>query len=162
MGGWAGPGYPVLDDNRDFMLFVAEGAELGTISVSGTFAREDGAALPASTTLYLYMHNEDSEFDFVRGEGALDPATGNFTATITDFPVGYSKGLLSFVVLDPADAGGDEYADESAFVMDVVNEGCSDALRIKLEWDSHADLDLWVTDPNGDRVSYFVHATVGG
>lgn len=46
------------------------------------------------------------------------------------------------------------------FALDVVNEGCSDALRIKLEWESSDNIDLWVTDPNGDRVSYDTPATV--
>lgn len=161
MGGFAGPGYPDLDGRDNFYTFiVTEGSESGTVSVSGVFEKDDGDALPASTALYLYIYNEHSPTDFERGQGVIDTTTGNFTATITDFPVGYSEGILSFVVLDPAD-GADITADDSVFTLDVVNEGCSDALRIKLEWDSNADLQLWVTDPNGDRVSWDIRATVG-
>ena len=41
-GGWAGPGYPQLDDGKEYYkLFVAEGAESGTVSVSGHFATDD-------------------------------------------------------------------------------------------------------------------------
>ena len=91
------------------MLQVAEGEALGTVSVSGSFVRNDDSALPASTTLYLYLHTEDSESDFVRGEGVIDPTTGEFTAVITEIPVGNSRAILSLVVLDPADAGQGNY-----------------------------------------------------
>ena len=140
-------------------MFIADGAESGTISASGNFARDDETALPASTALFLYLHNENAESDFVRGQGEVDPATGDFTVAITDFPIGHSRALLSFVVLDSAD-GGDASVDDTVFDMDVINEGCSEALRIKLEWDSNDDLDLWVTDPNGNRVTYSNKATV--
>lgn len=160
MGGWAGPGRPELDDGEEYYkLFIADGVESGTISVSGNFARYDETALPASTALFLYLHNEDAESDYVRGQGVIDPTTGDFTATITDLPIGYSRGIMSFVVLDPADRG-EVSADDTVFLMHIINEGCSQALRIKLEWQSNDDLDLWVTDPNGDRVSYANKATV--
>ena len=158
MAGWAGPGYLELTDGNEKLLV---GEELGTLSVSGNFVRRDDSALPASTTLYLYLHNENSESDFVRGEGVIDPTTGIFTAVINEIPVGYSRGILSFVVLDPADAGQGNYPYDTVFDVDIVNEGCSDALRIKLEWESTDNIDLWVTDPNGDRVSYYTPATVG-
>ena len=162
VGGWAGPGYPELVGGNEFYkLFVTEGEESGTISVSGTFERDDEAALADSTALYLYLYNEDNESDYARGQGVIDVSTGDFTATIDDFPVGYSQGVLSFVVLDPTD-GGDNTVEDTVFIMDVINEGCSEALRIKLEWDSNDDLDLWVTDPNGNRVSYSDKATVRG
>ena len=161
VGGWAGPGFPELADGDEYYkLFIAEGAESGTISVSGNFKREDEAPLAASTALYLYLYNEDDDTDYVRGQGVIDPTTGDFTATIDDFPIGYSQGILSFVVLDSAD-GGDYTVDDTVFAMDVINEGCSEALRIKLEWDSNDDLDLWVTDPAGNRVSFSNRATVG-
>ena len=129
--------------------------------MSGTFVRNDDTALASSAALFLYLHTEGSEDDFVRGQGEIDPNSGNFTATIADLPVGYSRGILSFVVLDPADAGDDpNYPYDAVFPTDVVNEGCSQALRITLEWGSSEDLTLWVTDPNGNRVSYFSPATV--
>ena len=160
MGGWAGPGRPELDDGEEYYkLFIADGVESGTISVSGNFARYDETALPASTALFLYLHNEDAESDYVRGQGVIDPTTGDFTATITDLPIGHSRGIMSFVVLDPADRG-EVSADDTVFLMHIINEGCSQALRIKLEWQSNDDLDLWVMDPNGDRVSHANKATV--
>ncbi|MEP5117768.1 MAG: hypothetical protein ABJQ90_18730 [Parasphingorhabdus sp.] len=89
----------------------------------------------------------------MRGQGEIDPDSGKFTATITDLPMGYSMGILSFVVLDPADAGEDmSYPYEAVIPIDVVNEGCSQGLRNKLEWGSNDDLTLWVTDLNGNRV----------
>lgn len=161
--GWAGPGFLDLPDGDTFdCLLSVGGADPGTITVSGNFRKIDGTALAASTALLLYLYDENAESDFVRGQGDIDPNSGEVTATFTDLSVGHFKAVLSFIVLDPADAGVDSGHYDTAFVVDVVNEGCSDALRIKLEWDSHDDLDLWVTDPNGDRVSYSVHATVGG
>lgn len=160
MGGWVGPGFPELDDGNEFYkLFVVEGEKAGTVTVLGIFERDDEAALPASIALYLYIHNEDTESGFVRGQGEIDSITGVFSATITDIVIGYSRAILSFVVLDPADTPADSGAD-TVFALKVVNEGCSDELRIKLEWDSNDDLDLWVTDPNGGRVSYSQPSTV--
>lgn len=159
--GWAGPGYPEFNDQDSLhQLFVVAGEEAGAASVSGTFAKNDGTALGSSTALFLYLHTETSESDFVRGQGEIDPDSGNFTATITDILVGYHRGILSFVVLDPADAGEDNYPYDTVFPIEVVNEGCSDALRIRLEWDSDGDVALWVTDPNGNRVSHNTPATV--
>lgn len=161
VGGWAGPGDAVDADGRRLQTMPFAGREEeGTVSVSAYFVRDDGTALPSSTALYLYLHNEDSESDFVRGEGVIDPTTGEFTAVITQVPVGYSRAILSFVVLDPADAGEGNYPYDTVFELDVVNEGCSDALRIKLEWESDDDINLWVADPNGDRLSDNNPATV--
>ena len=127
--------------------------------MSGNFKKYDDTALPDSTGLYLYLYNEDSPTDFERGQGVIDGASGNFSATIDDIPVGYSRGVFSFVALDAND-GGDLTAGNSVNDIDIVNEGCSDELRIKLEWNSNDDIDLWVTDPNGNRVSYADRATV--
>lgn len=138
-------------------MFVSSGTELGTVEVSGTFKRYDGSELPESLALFLYVENEDAPDDFVRGQGIIDPSTGNFTATITDIAPKYSRGLLSFVSLDIADAPGGRNGNgvtaTSVFEMNIVNEGCSDALRITLQWDGEADLDLWVTEPGGQKVS---------
>ena len=160
VGGFVGPGRAELYDGDEFYKFiVTEGAESGTISVSGNFEKYDDTALPDSTGLYLYLYNEDSPTDFERGQGVIDGASGNFSATIDDIPVGYSRGVFSFVALDAND-GGDLTAGNSVNDIDIVNEGCSDELRIKLEWNSNDDIDLWVTDPNGNRVSYADRATV--
>lgn len=160
MGGRAGPGDVEFDDGDDFdLLFITEGGESGTILVSGTFVRDDDAALPASTALYIYLHNENSETDFVRGQGVIDTSTGDFSAAIGDIPVGYSRGILSFVVLD-ADDVGDLSVGDSVFELDVINEGCSDALRIRLEWDSSDSIDMWITEPRGDRAGDYGKITV--
>eukprot|EP00904_Undaria_pinnatifida_P011685 jgi/Undpi1/7647/HiC_scaffold_23.g10120.m1 len=159
VGGFVGPGRAELYDGEEFYKFiVTEGAESGTISVSGNFEKYDDTALPDSTGLYLYLYNEDSPTDFERGQGVIDGASGNFSATIDDIPVGYSRGVFSFVALDAND-GGDLTAGNSVNDIDIANEGCSDELRIKLEWNSNDDIDLWVTDPNGNRVSYADRAT---
>lgn len=86
----------------------------------------------------------------MRGQGEIDPNSGNFTATTTGLPVGFSRGILSFVLLDPADAGeAKNYPYDTVFELDVMNGGCSEALRIKLEWETDDVLRLRVTDPNG-------------
>ena len=129
--------------------------------MSGTFTRNDDTPLASSAALFLYLHTEGSESDLVRGQGEIDIGSGNFTATITDVPVGYSRGIFSFVVLDPADAGEQmNFPYSTVFPIDVVNEGCSQVLKIKMEWASDNDLQLWVTDPNGNRVSSRSPATV--
>ena len=149
-----------LNDGEEFYKFiVTKGAESATISVSGFFEKYDDTALPESTRLYLYLYNEDSPTDFERGQGVIDVTSGNFSATIDDIPVGYSRGVFSFVALD-ADDGGNLTAGNSVYGIDIANEGCSDELRIKLEWNSNDYIDLWVTDPNGNRVSYSDRATV--
>lgn len=162
VGGWAGPGDVQPDDGQRMpKLFTTEGSELGTVSVSGNFARDDGTALPASTALFLYLHDENDETNFVRGQGVIDPASGTFTASVTDLPVGESRAILSFVVMDAVDGAGDDPVYDTVFSEDVFNEGCSEALRIKLEWESNDNLDLWVTDPNGNRIPRGGHSTVG-
>lgn len=129
------------------------------MSLSGYYVRNDGAPLPASTALLLYLHDENDVADFVRGQGVVDPATGNFTANITDLRIGLTRGIVSFVVLDSAEYVSDT---DGVYAIDVVNEGCSEAMRIRLEWDSNDYMDLSVADPNGDSVTGFDHATVGG
>lgn len=162
MRGWAGPGYPNLYDGDElYTLFVVEGEDWGTISISGNFARDDEAPLPASIALLLYIHDENDETNFVRGDGVMDLVSGNFTANTTGFPVGYSRGILSFVVLDAAEAvENEDPVFSTVFDMEVVNEGCSNQLNIRLEWASTDPLDLWVADPNGDKVNYYIKATV--
>ncbi|MEP4806138.1 MAG: hypothetical protein ABJZ69_17135 [Hyphomicrobiales bacterium] len=164
IGGWAGPGLLNFDEGiLEFRIRTQSvgGEEAGTITLSGNFAKRDDTALGSSTVLLLYLHNENSESDFVRGQGELDIDSGNFTATITDIPVGYSKAVLSFVTLDPADAGADNQRYDTAFEVAVVNEGCSNQLRIRLEWETDNNLELWVVDPNGDRMSHCNEASVG-
>lgn len=147
--------------NRDRLywgsMYVSSGTALGTVQVSGAFTRNDDSALSESLALFLYIENEDAPEDFVRGEGIIDPSTGNFTATITDIPPKYSRGFLSFVSLDIADAPGGQDGDgktaTSVFAMNIVNEGCSEALRVALQWEGESDLNLWVTEPGGKRLS---------
>ena len=163
VGGWAGPGSFDLNNGDPVYLMRTHsvaGEELGTITLSGNFAKDDNTALGSSTVLRLYLYNENSETDFVRGQGELDLDSGNFTATITDLPVGFSTGVLSFVTLDPADAGENNDRYDTAFSVGMVNEGCSDALRIRLEWETDAEMELWVSDPNGDRINDYNPITV--
>ena len=142
----------LYDGEEFFGLFVAQGAESGTVSMSGYFEKYDDTALPDSVGLYLYLYTEQSPTNFVSSQGVIDAASGNFSVTIDDILVGSHTGLLSFVALDEDD-GGDIDFDSAVRSIDIVNEGCSDELRIKLEWDSDDDLHLWVTDPNGNRMS---------
>lgn len=47
------------------------------------------------------------------------------------------------------------------FPMGVVNGGCSDAMKIDLEWGSNNGLEISATDPNGGTVTNYIQATVG-
>lgn len=65
--------------------------------------------------------------------------------------------MLSFVVLDPADTPDVQGAD-SLFPFEVVNNGCSNPLKITLQWSTDdSDLDLYVTEPGGGTV-WCVHS----
>lgn len=125
---------------------------MGTLQLSGKFVRDDAAALPTSIALFLYIDNEDAPNDFVRGQGEIDASTGVFTAVITDVPLKFSKTVLSFVVLDPAEAFEEQGA-TTAVTVEVLNTGCSEALSIALEWDTADErLDLYVIEPGGTAV----------
>lgn len=88
----------------------------------------------------------------MRGQGEIDPSTGDFTASVTDIPVKFSRIVFSFAVLDPAETPDDQSGD-TVFTVDVVNNGCGNALTITLEWDTdNSDLDLFVTEPGGRNV----------
>lgn len=91
----------------------------------------------------------------------IDPVSSNFTANITVVRIGFSRAILSFVVSDPADAGennGD--VSSTVFGINVVNEECSEAMRMKLEWNSNDHTELSVTDPNGHTISNHPQAMV--
>lgn len=140
---------------------MIEGEEPGTVTLSGNFERDDGTPLGPSAAFFLYRLDEDSEIGFVRGQGEIDPNSGNFTSTTTGLGVGFSRSILSFALLDPDDAGEEKnYPYDTVFEVDVVNEGCSEALRIKLEWETDCYLQLFVTDPTGHRVTAGNQTTV--
>ena len=67
----------------------------------------------------MYLELDDESF--MRGDGTIDPSTGEFTATVMNVPQGFSKVFYSFVVLDPEEAvdiDGDNA--ESVFYSDVI------------------------------------------
>lgn len=122
--------------------------------MSGSFVRDDGAALPSSTTVFLYIENTAQPDDFFRGEEALDPTTGAFSTVVTDIPEGNSRLFFSLVVVNPAEALGVSGAD-TAFALDISNSACVPSLTITLEWsDDTSDVDLYVTEPGGAIVYY--------
>lgn len=126
--------------------------DAGTLQLSGKFVRDDAAALPASIAIFLYLDSEDTPNDFVRGQGEIDASTGSFTANVTDVPLKFSCVVLSFVVLDPADAPEEQGA-TTAVAMEVLNTGCGEALSIALEWDTADEqLNLYVIEPGGTTV----------
>lgn len=132
------------------------------MTLSGAFARDDGAALPGSTTVFFYIEIAGQPDDFVRGQEALDPATGGFSSVVTDIPAGSSRLFLSFVVTDPAEAldAGESGAD-TVFALQVSNFVCAPQLTITLEWfDAISDVDLYVTEPGGTEVYFFNPAGV--
>lgn len=108
-----------------------------------------GEPLPPSITLFVYLELNDGSF--TRGEGEIDPSTGNFTASVTGIPNGFSTVFYSFVFLDPDDALDSNNAyGSSVFDSEVVNFQCPSPLTITLEWDTdNSDLDMEVTEPDG-------------
>jgi len=131
-------------------------ADLGSVSLSGTFTRDDGAALASSTSVIFYIENAAQPDDFVRGQEALNPSTGEFRSVVTDLPTGSSRLFLSFVISDPDEAlEGVEKGPDTVFALNVFNLRCVPPLTITLEWlDAVTDVDLYVTEPGG-RLVYF-------
>lgn len=154
VGGFAGPRSIELDGGSDIydVIIIGEDAE-GTLELLGKFERNDEEALPASTALLIYLDDEDALSDFVRGRGEIDPATGEFTAIVTDIPNAFTRLILSFVVRYPADASRSQGAD-TVFPLYVANNGCGIPLSITLEWDTnYSYLDLYINDPAGNELS---------
>ncbi len=150
-GGFAGPGS--LAGAPSGAIELTE-EDLGSVTLSGAFVRDDGAALPGSTTVFFYIEIAGQPDDFVRGQEALDPATGGFSSVVTDIPAGSSRLFLSFVVTDPAEALA-ETGPDTVFALQVSNLVCVPQLTITLEWlDEFSDVDLFVTEPGGTVVSY--------
>lgn len=130
-----------------------------TLTVSGTFVRFDREALPSSTVLFVYLDNGETLSDFARGQAELDASTGEFTISVTDFPKAFTRVILSFAILDPAETPENTNAG-SVWPLRVVNNGCSEPLSITLEWNTDGtDLDLWVDEPGGETV---YHGNRGG
>ncbi|CAN0038382.1 unnamed protein product, partial [Scytosiphon promiscuus] len=151
-GGFAGPGSLTNMLPAGTIQLTEEDA--GTVSLSGTFARDDGAALPSSTSVFVYAENPAQPDDFVRGQEALDPSTGTFSTVVTDVPAGSSRLFLSFVVVDPAEALGVAGAD-TVFALDASNAACVPSLTITLDWTGDtSDVDLYVEEPGGTIVFY--------
>lgn len=156
MGGFAGPGW------ISGILGTIELTEAddGSFSLDGTFFRDDGFALPASTAAFFYLENPAEPEDFVRGQSSLESTTsdgllgGQFSVIITDVPQGSSRLFLSIVILDP-DEAFDVVGPDTVFAVDVTNEACDPSLTITLEWsDATSDIDLYVIEPDGTIVSY--------
>lgn len=150
-GGFAGPGSLTTTPAGTIELIEEDG---GSVLLSGTFVRDDGAALPSSTSAFIYTENAAQPDDFIRGQEALDPSTGAFSTVVTDIPAGRSRLFLSFVVEDPTEALDPAGAD-TVFALDVSNSACVPSLTITLEWSGDtSDVDLFVREPGGTLVFY--------
>lgn len=126
--------------------------------MTGTFYRDNyyydynndmGAPLPPSIALFVYLELDDGSF--IRGVGEIDASTGDFTATVTGVPDGFSTVFYSFVVLDPVDTLDlDNPYGSSVFDSEVISYQCPSPLTITLEWSTdNSDLDMEVTEPDG-------------
>lgn len=104
------------------------------ISKSGDFERNDGEAPAVPTMLYPYLHNKDSLTDFARGESVLDLTTCDYSAVVDDISLDYGAVFISFGVFVLASSSEDSHGDQ-VFDIDVIHEGCSDSLRIRLDSD---------------------------
>ena len=128
--------------------------EPGSVSLSGTFVRDNGEALPSSVSVFFYIENAAQPDDFVRGQETLNPSTGEFSAVLTNIPVRVTRLLLSFVITDPAEARDDRTDAGPGSVFSLFVANC-DYLPpvIALEWsDATIDLDLSVVEPGGKVV----------
>lgn len=154
-GGFAGPGSLTRAPAGTIELTEADD---GSVSLSGTFLRDDGGTLPISASVFVYVENAAQPNDFLRGQAALDSSTGAFSTVVTDIPAGSSRLFLSFVIVDPAEAlDSAEAGADTVFALDVSNAACVPSLTITLEWsDDISDVDLFVTEPGGTVVSYQV------
>lgn len=152
-GGFAGPGS--LTGVPAGTIELTE-EDLGSVTLSGAFVRDDGSALPGSTTVFFYVEIAGQPDDFVRGREALDPATGRFSSVVTDVPAGSSRLFLSFVVTDPAESlDAAESGADTVFALQTSNFVCPPQLTITLEWfDAVSDVDLHVTEPGGTEVFF--------
>lgn len=160
-GGFAGPGAVAFSDSSPEPILASEA---DSFVVEGVFARADGEPLEPATILYLYILQGTSSGSAAaasRGIAAVDPATGAFTAAVTDAPAGDSTLVMSFVLsLDGGGGDGRRLAEAagtgSVYTVPVVNPtDCANALAITLEWDDGAsDIDLWVLEPGGQDVGW--------
>lgn len=142
----------LLSRGPDGFQFISESD--GTLTITGTFQREDGSALPESIAVFLYLDDDDESTDISLGQGEIDPSTGEFSINLTDIALGVSRVIVSFVVIDPADALADQGKD-TVFLFDVANNGCNTPMTITLTWSTeNTDLDLFVTEPGGTIVSF--------
>ena len=151
-GGFAGPGNVELDGVKKFSThrITLYEEDASVLEVTGTFERDDGnASLPSSTALFVYLELDDDSF--IRGEGIIDPSTGEFAAKVTGVPDGLSKAFYSFVVVDPEEAVvTDDGNAESVFESDVVSITCPSPLTIALEWNTgNSSFDMEIFEPDG-------------
>ena len=149
--GFAGYGYIDINENQ---VIVIEGGELEATGTVILF--DDTRDLPDSIALYYYVYRDldESSTNFDRGQGEVDPSTGAYAATIP-VPDGKSRIILSFVVMDEADTltGSTNINQETVFALEVLSNDCEESyLTFTLEWDSDANLDLSVFEPNGSEV----------
>lgn len=146
VGGFAGPG-----SLTGVSAVVSDISDRGSASLSGVFVRDDGAALPASASVFFYVQDFAQPDDFVRGQEALNPTTGEFSTDVMNIPSSYSRLFLSFVITDPAEALDDGTDVGAVFALSVWD--CDLPMAIMLQWsDTSVDLDLSVTEPGGKQV----------
>ena len=155
------------DDRVRRHVLLEEDANV--LSLAGTFERRDDIdpTIPASTAVFAYLYKEDDPDAFLSSQGMIIPSTGSFTVVLEDVPAGESIIVLSFAILDSADAPSDMGTD-TVFDYEVANVGCGNALTLTLEWDprtylvewsdsssySISDMDLWVTESTGAEMPW--------
>ena len=87
--------------------------------------------IPTSTAVFSYLYTEDDPYTVLTSQGTIIPSTGSFTVVLEDVPAGESILVLSFAILDSADAYSAISAD-TVFGYDVANVGCGNALTLIL------------------------------
>ena len=135
------------------------------LSLTGAFHRWEDVdpTIPASAVVFAYIYTDDDTDNFLSSQGTLDTSTGAFTVVVENVPTGESSLVLSFAILDSADAPPD-MGTNTVYDYNVANVGCGNALTLTLEWDPRTILseyddsssyyfatymELLVTEPTG-------------
>lgn len=150
--GFAGPGS--FTTNMPSTIELRD-ENLGLVSVSGKFVRDDGMQHPTSASVFFYIDNAAQPDDFSRGKGFFNTINGEFEWIVTDIPAGSSRLFMSFVLLDPAQVEGvaEVVPATSLFAVDIYNMGCVPSLTITHECFGCPYTEFGLTEPGGT----FVH-----
>ncbi len=68
---------------------------------------------------------------------------------------------ISTIIVSASQNHQNEFSQEIASIQGALDNGYGD-IQVTLTWDTTADLDLYVTDPFGEKITYFNRSSVSG